>query len=63
LAFVLASTYAAISSEVYWKIKLPNTQIPKIIKDFLPHSELKQENTKKKVYYGLGGYIPIQRRI
>ncbi|XP_049405864.1 BURP domain protein RD22-like [Solanum stenotomum] len=64
LAFVLASTYAAIPSEVYWKIKLPNTQIPKVIKDFLPQSggvvpELKEENTKKKVYYGLGGYIPI----
>ncbi|CAN4124654.1 unnamed protein product [Withania somnifera] len=59
LAFV-ASTYAAISPEVYWKIKLPNTQIPKVIKDFLPQSDLvKQDNTKEKVYYGLSGYIAI----
>ncbi|XP_060215841.1 BURP domain protein RD22-like [Lycium barbarum] len=58
LAFV-ASTYATISPEVYWKVKLPNTQIPKVIKDFLPQSELKQDNTKEKVYYGLSGYIAI----
>ncbi|KAJ8570054.1 hypothetical protein K7X08_006631 [Anisodus acutangulus] len=63
LAFV-ASTHAAISPEVYWKVKLPNTQIPKVIKDFLPQSdnvvpELKQDNTKEKVYYGLSGYIAI----
>ncbi|KAK4376556.1 hypothetical protein RND71_002852 [Anisodus tanguticus] len=63
LAFV-ASTHAAISPEVYWKVKLPNTQIPKVIKDFVPQSdnvvpELKQDNTKEKVYYGLSGYIAI----
>ncbi|XP_009758896.1 BURP domain-containing protein 6-like [Nicotiana sylvestris] len=59
LAFV-TSTYAAISPEIYWKVKLPNTQIPKVIKHFLPQSEddireLKQDktNTKEKVYYGL----------
>lgn len=37
LAFV-ASSHAAISPDVYWKTKLPNTQIPKVIKDLLPHS-------------------------
>ncbi|KAM3203517.1 BURP domain protein RD22 [Capsicum annuum] len=63
LVFV-ASTHASISPEVYWKVKLPNTQIPKVIKDFLPQSdnvvpELKQDNTKEKVYYGLSGYIAI----
>ncbi|OIT40149.1 PREDICTED: BURP domain-containing protein 3-like [Nicotiana attenuata] len=65
LAF-LASTHAAISPEVYWKVKLPNTQIPKVIKDFLPQPddvlpELKQDNSniQKKVYYGLSGYIAI----
>ncbi|XP_009598994.1 BURP domain-containing protein 6-like isoform X1 [Nicotiana tomentosiformis] len=59
LAFV-TSTYAVISPEIYWKVKLPNTQIPKVIKDFLSQSEgdireLKQDktNTKEKVYYGL----------
>ncbi|KAK4360514.1 hypothetical protein RND71_019466 [Anisodus tanguticus] len=51
LAFV-ASTHAAISPEVYWKIKLPNTQIPKVIKDFLPQAE-DETQTKMKVYYGL----------
>lgn len=56
LAFV-ASTYAAISPEAYWKIKLPNTQIPKVIKDFLPQSD--DNNNKKKVYYGQNGYLPI----
>ncbi|MCD9645381.1 hypothetical protein HAX54_034237 [Datura stramonium] len=61
LLAIVASTYAAISPEVYWKVKLPNTQIPKVIKDFLPQSELKQENTntKEKVYYGLSQYGTI----
>ncbi|XP_009793625.1 BURP domain-containing protein 6-like [Nicotiana tabacum] len=66
LLALLASTHAAISPEVYWKVKLPNTQIPKVIKDFLPQSddvvpELKQDNNniQKKVYYGLSGYIAI----
>ncbi|XP_059315977.1 BURP domain protein RD22-like [Lycium ferocissimum] len=58
LAFV-ASTYATISPEVYWKVKLPNTQIPTVIKDFLPQSDLKQDNTKEKVYYGVSSYIAI----
>ncbi|PHU02274.1 hypothetical protein BC332_27525 [Capsicum chinense] len=65
LSFV-ASTHAAISPVVYWKIKLPNTQIPKVIKDFLPQSddvapELKQDNTNAnaKVYYGLSQYGTI----
>ncbi|XP_059291292.1 BURP domain protein RD22-like [Lycium ferocissimum] len=62
-AFV-ASTHAVISPEVYWKVKLPNTPIPKVITNFLPQSdnifpELKQDNTKEKVYYGLSGYIAI----
>lgn len=37
LTFV-ASSHAAISPEVYWKIKLPNTQIPKVIEDLLPQT-------------------------
>ncbi|XP_060215842.1 BURP domain protein RD22-like [Lycium barbarum] len=62
-AFV-ASTHAGISPEVYWKVKLPNTPIPKVITNFLPQSdnifpEMKQDNTKEKVYYGLSGYIAI----
>ncbi|XP_059315976.1 BURP domain protein RD22-like [Lycium ferocissimum] len=54
VAFV-ASTHATLSPEIYWKVKLPNTQIPKVIKNFLPQPELKQDNTntKEKVYYGL----------
>ncbi|KAM3250310.1 BURP domain-containing protein 5 [Capsicum chacoense] len=52
LAFV-ASSHAAISPDVYWKTKLPNTQIPKVIKDLLPHSEDDFLDTKKQVYYGL----------
>ncbi|XP_060215840.1 BURP domain-containing protein 3-like [Lycium barbarum] len=66
LAFV-ASTHAALSPEIYWKVKLPNTQIPKVIKDFLPQPdidvapELEQDNTnaKEKVYYGLSIYGTI----
>ncbi|XP_004233978.1 BURP domain-containing protein 6-like [Solanum lycopersicum] len=37
LAFVVS--HAAISPEVYWKVKLPNTLMPKVIKDFLPHTD------------------------
>lgn len=36
----IASTHGAISPEVYWKIKLPNAQIPKVIKDLLPQTGL-----------------------
>nr|XP_018625793.1 uncharacterized protein LOC104094726 [Nicotiana tomentosiformis] len=67
LVAFLESTHAAISPEVYWNVKLPNTQTPKVIKDYLPQPddvvpELKQDNysnIKKKVYYGLSGYIAI----
>ncbi|KAM3359274.1 hypothetical protein P3S68_022207 [Capsicum galapagoense] len=64
--FLVTSTHAAISPVVHWKVKLPNTQIPKVIKDFLPQSddvapELKQDNTNAntKVYYGLSQYGTI----
>lgn len=50
---LVASTYASISPEVYWKIKLPNTQIPKVIEDLLPQAEDEIVNREKKVYYGL----------
>ncbi|KAG5620969.1 hypothetical protein H5410_006187, partial [Solanum commersonii] len=49
----IASTHAAISPEVYWKIKLPKAQIPKVIKDLLPQADDGILDTKKKVYYGL----------
>ncbi|XP_033511633.1 BURP domain-containing protein 6-like [Nicotiana tomentosiformis] len=52
LAFVACICYAAISPEVYWKVKLPNTPIPKVIKDLLPQAE-DEVYTKEKVYYGL----------
>ncbi|XP_016506479.2 BURP domain-containing protein 6-like [Nicotiana tabacum] len=54
LAFVacVCVCYAAISPEVYWKVKLPNTPIPKVIKDLLPQAE-NEVHTKEKVYYGL----------
>ncbi|KAJ8550121.1 hypothetical protein K7X08_033828 [Anisodus acutangulus] len=52
LAFV-ASTQAALSPEVYWKIKLSNAQMPKVVKDFLPEAENDARATKEKVYYGL----------
>ncbi|XP_004233980.3 BURP domain-containing protein 5-like [Solanum lycopersicum] len=49
----IASTHGAISPEVYWKIKLPNAQIPKVIKDLLPQTDDDILGTTKKVYYGL----------
>ncbi|KAH0698983.1 hypothetical protein KY284_013198 [Solanum tuberosum] len=49
LAFIVS--HAAISPEVYWKVKLPNTQIPKVIKDFLPHTD-HNFNSNQKVYRG-----------
>ncbi|WMV14664.1 hypothetical protein MTR67_008049 [Solanum verrucosum] len=52
LAFV-ASSDAAISPEIYWKIKLPNTRMPKVIRDFLLQAENDVGDTKEKVYYGL----------
>ncbi|WMV14666.1 hypothetical protein MTR67_008051 [Solanum verrucosum] len=49
LAFVVS--HAAIPPEVYWKIKLPNTEMPKVIKDVLPHTDL-NTNSNQKVYRG-----------
>ncbi|XP_049360511.1 BURP domain protein RD22-like [Solanum verrucosum] len=49
LAFIVS--HAAISSEVYWKVKLPNTQMPKVIKDSLPHTD-HNFNSNQKVYRG-----------
>ncbi|PHT89800.1 hypothetical protein T459_04913 [Capsicum annuum] len=49
LVFVVS--YAVISPEVYWKVKLPNTQMPKAIKDFLPQTGMKT-NSNPKVYHG-----------
>lgn len=49
LAFIVSQ--ATISPEVYWKIKLPNTPMPKAIKDYLPHTD-HNTNSKQKVYLG-----------
>ncbi|MCD7450296.1 hypothetical protein HAX54_005138 [Datura stramonium] len=47
LAFVVS--HAAISPELYWKEKLPNTQMPKVIKDFLLHTD-HNTNSDQRVY-------------
>ncbi|KAM3283913.1 hypothetical protein P3S67_022711 [Capsicum chacoense] len=49
IAFVVS--HVAISPKVYWKVKLPNTQISKAINDFLPHTGV-NTNSNPKVYHG-----------
>ncbi|MCD7470656.1 hypothetical protein HAX54_010665 [Datura stramonium] len=57
VAFV-ATTHAAISPEVYWKIKLPNTQIPKV-KHLLPKQPMTLFDTRRKyaMVYQHGAWI------
>ncbi|KAL2940031.1 BURP domain protein RD22 [Bienertia sinuspersici] len=55
LLFVfLVASQAAIPPEIYWKKMLPNTEMPKAIKDSLPKTEY-MENKGTAVNVGKGG--------
>ncbi|XP_010049078.2 BURP domain protein RD22 [Eucalyptus grandis] len=55
LTVILATSHAALTPELYWKSKLPNTQMPKSIKDMLQQQSDFMEDKSTSVGVGTGG--------
>nr|AJK93577.1 RD22-like dehydration-responsive protein [Suaeda glauca] len=54
LSIVLVVSQAAVPPEIYWKNELPNTEMPKVIKDSLPKYEY-MDDKGTAVNVGKGG--------
>ncbi|XP_030543057.1 BURP domain protein RD22 [Rhodamnia argentea] len=55
LAVILVTSHAALTPELYWKSALPNTQMPKSIKDMLQQQSDFMEDKSTSVGVGKGG--------
>ena len=55
LTVILATSHAALTPELYWKSVLPNTQMPKFIRDMLQQQSDFMEDKSTAVDVGKGG--------